>query len=123
MKTIQYYNTHAEAFYDRTINTDISDSYKAFLKYLPEKCHILDAGCGVGRDAKYFLSQGYFVTALDASEKMVEFASKETGLDVVHNTFQNFNYDQVFDGIWAQASLLHIPYDETKSIYEKIHRA
>jgi SAM-dependent methyltransferase len=123
MKTIEYYNSNAQSFYDRTINADISDSYKKFLEYMREKAHILDAGCGIGRDTKYFLSQGYQVTAFDASEKMVELASKETGANVVHSTFQDLNFDQIFDGIWAQASLLHIPYDETRDVYRKIHQS
>ena len=41
MKTIDYYNNNSQAFYDRTINADITDSYKKFLKYLPEKAKIL----------------------------------------------------------------------------------
>jgi hypothetical protein len=43
MKTIDYYNNNSQAFYDRTINADITDSYKKFLKYLPEKAKILFA--------------------------------------------------------------------------------
>lgn len=123
MKTVEYYNDNAPAFYDRTINNDISYSYNQFLKYLPKKAHILDAGCGVGRDIKYFLSQGCQITAFDASKKMVELASKETGIKVIHSTFQDMDFDQVFDGVWAQASLLHVPYDETLSVYKMIHRS
>ncbi|MCC8407156.1 MAG: class I SAM-dependent methyltransferase [Rickettsia endosymbiont of Ecitomorpha arachnoides] len=59
MKNIQYYDNNAQLFYDRTINADLSDNYKEFISYLPKQAHILDAGCGVGRDSKYFLSQGY----------------------------------------------------------------
>ncbi|XVN43772.1 MAG: hypothetical protein RCG16_05570 [Rickettsia hoogstraalii] len=54
MKNIQYYNNNAQEFYNRTINADLSDNYKEFISYLPNKAHILDAGCGVGRDTKYF---------------------------------------------------------------------
>lgn len=123
MKTIDYYNNNSQAFYDRTINADITDSYEKFLKYLPEKAKILDAGCGVGRDIKYFLSKGHSVSAFDASEKMVELASQETGVRVMHSTFQELNFENMFNGVWAQASLLHIPYDMTREIYEKIHRS
>ncbi|WP_085065632.1 class I SAM-dependent methyltransferase [Rickettsia peacockii] len=71
-KNIQYYNNNAQEFYSRTINADLSDNYKAFTSYLPEQAHILDAGCGVGRDTKYFLSQRYQVTAFDGSTEMVK---------------------------------------------------
>ena len=123
MKTIDYYNNHSKAFYDRTINADITESYEKFLKYLPEKANILDAGCGVGRDTKYFLSKGHTVSAFDASEKMVELACRETGVRVMHSTFQELNFENMFDGVWAQLSLLHIPYDMTREIYQKIHRS
>jgi len=121
MKTIDYYDNHSQAFYDRTINADITDSYEKFLKYLPKKANILDAGCGVGRDTKYFLSKGHAVSAFDASQKMVKLACRETGVGVIHSTFQELNFENMFDGVWAQASLLHIPYDMTREIYQKIH--
>ena len=90
---------------------------------MPEKAHILDAGCGVGRDAKYFLNHGYTVTAFDASEKMVRLATQETKLPVLLSTFEAMDFQEVFDGIWAQASLLHISYQETKNVYQKIYQA
>ncbi len=122
-KTIDYYDTNAQAFYDRTISADVSQSYSAFLKHLPKEAHILDAGCGVGRDSKYFLSVSYMVTAFDASKEMVRIASEETGLKVLQHTFQDIHFDQEFDGVWAQLSLIHIPYTETREVYQNIHRA
>lgn len=123
MKNVQYYNLNAQTFYERTINADVTESYDAFLKYSHKDAHILDAGCGVGRDTKYFLSKGYQVTAFDASQEMVELATKETGISVSHSTFQEMDFDQKFDSVWAQASLIHVPYDETEDVYEKIHRS
>jgi SAM-dependent methyltransferase len=123
VKTIEYYNDNASAFYHRTINADVSSSYRQFLNYLPKQAHILDAGCGVGRDIKYFLSQECQITAFDAAKEMVALATKETGIKVIHATFQDMDFDQVFDGVWAQASLLHVPYDETLNVYKMIHRS
>lgn len=122
-KTIDYYNKNAQGFYDRTINLDLLKSYKTFLGYLPHQAYILDAGCGVGRDAKYFLNHGYAVAAFDASKEMVRITSEIAGLDVQHMVFQDMNFNQQFDGIWAQASLLHIPYSQTRMIYQKIHQS
>lgn len=75
----------------------------------------------VGRDTKYFLSKGYSVKAFDASEKMAEIASKETGLEIMNLTFQELNFKNTFDAVWAQASLLHISYHMTREVYQKIH--
>ncbi|CAK6511226.1 class I SAM-dependent methyltransferase [Rickettsia helvetica] len=123
MKNIQYNNNNAQEFYNRIINADLSDNYKAFTSYLPEKAHILDAGCGVGRNTKYFLSQGYQVTAFDGSTEMVKLASKETGTNVRQLTFQDIDFDELCDGVWTQATLLHVPYNETTNVYKKIHAA
>ena len=109
MKTIDYYDNNSKAFYARTINVDVTDSYEKFLWHLPKQATILDAGCGVGRDTKYFLSKGHTVTEFDASEKMTQLACKETGIPIEHSTFQELNFENRFCGVWASASLLHIP--------------
>ncbi len=123
MKTIDFYNKNAKSFYDRTVGIDLSETYDRFLAYLPTQSHILDAGCGTGRDSKYFLSKGHSVMAFDASQEMCTLASKETGLSVQHLTFQDMSFNQEFEGVWANASLLHLPYGETKEVYRKIHEA
>lgn len=123
MSTLAYYNTNAQDFCDRTINTDMSHVYGKFLEQLPDHAHILDAGCGSGRDSKYFLSKGYEITAFDGSEEMVQLAKKEIQKPVLHMIFQDLNFKEKFDGVWACASLLHIPYNETKDVYKRIHHA
>jgi len=69
--TIDYYNENAKAFIDRTINAEIAGERNSFLNYIPKGGHIIDAGCGSGRDSLYFLEQGYKVLSFDASEEMV----------------------------------------------------
>jgi SAM-dependent methyltransferase len=123
MDTIDYYNNNAQAFYDRTIHTNLSEIYDKFLRLLPEKAHILDAGCGVGRDTKYFLGRGHQVIAFDASPEMVRYASQETNQEILLSRHQAIAYREQFDGVWAQASLLHVPYEETGDVYEKIYHA
>lgn len=122
-KNIDYYNNHAELFYDRTRWSNVSKNYLRFLKWVPENGHILDAGCGVGRDSAYFLAKNYKVTAFDGSPEMVKLASQETGLKVIPLLFQEMEFFEEFDAIWAQASLLHISYDETPLVFLKMHRA
>jgi ubiquinone/menaquinone biosynthesis C-methylase UbiE len=56
MSSIGYYDKNSKDFYDRTINIDVQDLYKRFLKYIPQGGRILDTGCGVGRDSKFFVS-------------------------------------------------------------------
>jgi len=83
--------------------------YQRFLPLLPAGAHILDAGCGSGRDTLYFLQQGYRVTAFDASAELVALASRLTGIDVRCCRFDEVTLAEPVQGIWACASLLHVP--------------
>ncbi len=87
-------------------------SYAPFLAHIPEGGNILDAGCGSGRDSLYFLRQDYRVTAFDASEELVKLSARLTDLPVLKLTFLELEFASEFDGIWACASLLHIPRTE-----------
>lgn len=65
--TIDYYNLNAKNFIESTQNVDMHLAQGRFLRLLDENASILDFGCGSGRDTKYFLEQGYHVTATDGS--------------------------------------------------------
>ncbi len=82
---------------------------------------MLDAGCGGGRDAKYFIDQGYEVTAFDASAEMVKIASTYIGKPALQLRLQEMAFDAEFDGVWASRSLLHVSYEETPEVLKKIH--
>lgn len=53
-KTIDYYNENAKSFIDGTVSVDFTQIQNIFLELLPDEAHILDFGCGSGRDTKYF---------------------------------------------------------------------
>lgn len=74
--TIDYYNQNAKQYYKSTVSLDFSDNRDRFLKYLPAAGHILDFGCGSGRDTKAFLKKGFLVTAVDGSKEMCKLATK-----------------------------------------------
>jgi len=117
---IDYYNKNAQTFIDSSINADVRDLYNNFLPLIPKGGKILDAGCGSGRDTKAFSAQGYQVDAFDASEEMVKFARSNTGLDIKLDTFMSYESETQFDGIWACASLLHVPSADLNKTIEKL---
>ncbi len=120
-KTIEWYNAHAQNFYESTKDSDLQSGYTELLPLLSPAAHILDAGCGSGRDSKYFLAQGYTVTAFDGSAQLVTLAKEYTGLPVLNMKFQDLDFKEQFDAVWAAASLIHVSYQETRAVYEKIH--
>ena len=120
---MNYYDTNGQEFFDGTVNTDMSSHYDDFLKLLPKNGNILDAGCGSGRDTLNFKSRGYNVTAIDGSEKMCELASEYAGVNVRQMQFQEIEFHDCFDGIWASASLLHVPSDELKDVLKRLKKS
>jgi len=114
--TLDFYERNGAKFAAQTQPLDMSGFYKPFLAQMRAHGHILDAGCGSGRDTKAFLERGYQVTAFDASQTLVNIASAYPGLPVRKMTFQEMAFHNEFDGVWACASLLHIPLDELAGV-------
>jgi SAM-dependent methyltransferase len=107
--TLAYYDQHANEFIERTAGLSMAHLYEPFLALVPAGGRILDAGCGSGRDAAEFARRGFSVTAFDGSAQMARLASARTGLSVLHLTFDAIDWRDEFDGVWASASLLHVP--------------
>lgn len=97
--------------------------YAPFLDRMQNGAHILNAGCGSGRDTLNFLRRGYVVTAFDASKPLVELASRLTGQEMLNLRFDEIEFDRTFDGIWACASLLHVARHDIDAVLDKLTRA
>lgn len=110
-RTISYYDENAATFCEGTRNADMSETRGRFLQYLKPNALILDAGCGSGRDSKAFMESGYRVVAIDGSKEMCRQASAYLGQEVQCRLFEEIDEKEVYDGIWACASLLHVPYE------------
>ena len=121
--TLEYYQHHADDFFNSTVNVDMRSLYTPFLERIPKGGRILDAGCGSGRDSKAFLQQGYQVEAFDATAEMAKLASQHTGLSVKQMTFSDVDAVNRYDGIWCCASLLHVSAAELPDAMAKLARA
>lgn len=121
--TLAYYNQNAQSFVATTVSVDFTVIQTRFMTHLPRGGSILDFGCGSGRDTKYFLSQGYQVTATDGSEELCKFASQYAGIPVKQMLFQELDEIEQYDGIWACSSILHLPLEELKPVLQKMAKA
>ncbi|ART83340.1 SAM-dependent methyltransferase [Oceanisphaera profunda] len=116
IKSVDYYQQQAKSFYQSTAFVDMAPLYQRFLPHVPVGGHIVDAGCGSGRDSLHFANLGFTVSAFDASPALVELAQQHTGLPVSVCSFEEFAAPEPVDAIWACASLLHVPRAELKQV-------
>lgn len=122
-QTLDFYNENASEFVADTFYADMSKTADRFLRLLPKGAAILDLGCGSGRDSLYFLERGYKVTAVDGSEELCRLASENTGLKVRHMYFSELEDRDMYEGVWASASILHVPRPELPDVMTRIWRA
>ena len=123
LDTVNYYNRNVKQFYDNTVAVDFTDTQSVFLSKLAKGSAILDFGCGSGRDTKYFLSQGHHVESIDGSLELCKLASQYTGIQVRPMLFQELSVINKYDGIWACASILHLPWSELADVMRKMQAA
>ena len=122
-QTKEYYENNTEEFFDSTVSADVEYLYCDFLNNIPQGGKILDLGCGSGRDTKAFIDRGYSVTAVDGSPSLCEMAKVQLGIEVECSDFNELNYKEEFDGVWACASLLHCSRENLPNIIDKIKNA
>ena len=122
-KTLKYYNENAQSFASGTVSVKFTEVQDKFLEKLNPDAYILDFGCGAGRDTKYFLSRGYQVDAVDGSEQLCRIASEYTEIKVRQMLFQELDEKEKYDGIWACASILHLPKKQLREVLENMYAA
>ncbi|MDX8406395.1 MAG: class I SAM-dependent methyltransferase [Mariprofundus sp.] len=125
-RTLAYYEASAESFWLGTRHHDVSQNIEAFLQALPKEkvLDILDFGCGPGRDLLTFKNAGHRPTGLDGSKTFCRMAQQYSACPTLHQQFLSLDLvDDSFDGIFANASLFHIPGMELARVLSSLHRA
>lgn len=127
VSTLNFYEQQAARFIKGADSADLSSEYALFRNELKgdalKGTRILDAGCGSGRDAAAFwFRYGIDVTAIDASAAMVK-ATREKGVAAEVMRIQDISWKDHFDGVWACASLLHIPLDDISHVSSLLVRS
>ena len=121
--TLARYNERAEAFWTGTKDHDVGQNIAALLQHIKAvpPFNILDFGCGPGRDLKVFAELGHLATGLEGAMNFVEMARSHSGCEVWHQDFLRLDLpDGYFDGIFANASLFHVPTSELSRVLKEL---
>ncbi len=119
-ETLNYYDENAKTYFDSTVKANMEETYYKFLRHIKMNGYILDFGCGSGRDSKYFIDNGYKVKAIDGSLELCKLASIYIGKPVIHQNFLELDDENIFDGIWACSSILHLPPKDLLKVLRKM---
>ncbi|MEM1040947.1 MAG: class I SAM-dependent methyltransferase [Pseudomonadota bacterium] len=105
-ETLRVYDTKA-AEYARLVADTQNAQLAVFMEALPPGGHVLDLGCGPGNSAAAMAKAGFTVEATDASKEMIALASRHPGVTARLARFDEISGTDIYDGIWANFSLLH----------------
>lgn len=121
--TLSWYRDNAIQYAEETRNSLVLDALWEFLSRMKEGGTILDYGSGSGRDSAYFLDKGFSVDSLDGSAEMKAQAERLFGIKVKLSSFLSLEEKDKYDGIWAQASILHLEEHDLRAALTLIERA
>ncbi|MBK7613008.1 MAG: class I SAM-dependent methyltransferase [Burkholderiales bacterium] len=125
-RTLAHYNQNAQAFWQGTRDHDVSQNIDALLRHIetPAPCTLLDFGCGPGRDLHTFKSLGHHPVGLEGSPPLAEMARAHSGCEVLVQSFLALDLpSDHFDGVFANASLFHVPSAALPRVLRELHAA
>jgi len=125
-RTLAHYEDNAREFFAGTVGHDVSQNIAALLGAIdaPAPYTILDLGCGPGRDLKTFASLGHRAIGLDGAGRFVEMARDYSGCEVWHQNLLHLDLPvAMFDGIYANAVLFHVPSQALPQVLEHLFAA
>lgn len=108
-KTITFYDTAAKRYANLTSTDTPSDQLTAFMALLPPQAHVLDLGCGPAQASVHMRDKGLRPDPVDASQGMIDLANETHQIGARMLTFDDVDMVGVYDGVWANFSLLHAP--------------
>jgi SAM-dependent methyltransferase len=121
--TVAHYDASAESFWLGTRDHDVSQNVEALLEAIEgaPPFRILDLGCGPGRDLRTFAERGHEPVGLDAAPSFVRMAREHAGAEVWEQDLLALDLpDEAFDGVFANASLFHVPVQELPRVLAEL---
>ncbi len=125
-RTLAHYEQHAQAFWEGTRDHDVSQNIQALLAHIqaPAPFDLLDFGCGPGRDLAQFKALGHRATGLEGAPRLAAMARSHSGCPVLVQSFLALDLPPAaFDGVFANASLFHVPGQALPRVLGQLHAA
>ena len=122
--TLDFYNRHAEDFWEGTRDHDVSQNIAALLQHIEgaPPYTLLDFGCGPGRDLQTFTALGHVAIGLEGAAQFADMARADSGCEVWQQDFLKLHLPtERFDGVFANASLFHVPSRELPRVLRELH--
>jgi SAM-dependent methyltransferase len=122
--TLAHYEQRAADFEAGTRDHDVSQNIAALLRHIQAAAPftILDFGCGPGRDLATFTGLGHIVIGLEGTPAFASMARARSGCEVWQQDFLKLDLPAAhFDGIFANASLFHVPAQELPRVLRQLH--
>lgn len=120
--TLDFYAAEAPA-YVASGKGIVSRWLPQFMEMLPARARVLELGCGGGRDAEAMLARGFDVEPTDGTANIAAKAEQRLGRPVRVMRFDELSEIEAYDGVWANASLLHVPWESLDGVLERIFRS
>lgn len=121
--TLDWYRENAEEFIANTGKVDMTALFSTFLDMVPSGGYVMDLGCGGGSASLYFTQAGYRVLAVDGCRELCEHTRNRVGCEARQLRFDELDYTDTFDGVWACASLLHVRKAELPGVLRLVWKA
>ncbi len=125
-RTLSHYDQQAQAYWEGTRDHDVSQNISALLQHIESAppFELLDFGCGPGRDLRTFKVLGHRASGLEGSAQLAAMARAHSGCDVLEQNFLELELPaNHFDGVFANASLFHVPGQALPRVLLDLHRA
>ncbi|QOF72157.1 class I SAM-dependent methyltransferase [Aminobacter sp. SR38] len=121
-ETIRFYSNEAETY---TARGQPASRHRLhdFMARLPAGGRVLELGCGAGQDSEAMLAEGFDVTPSDGTEAIAAAAARRLGRTVKVLLFDDIDEIDAYDGVWANACLLHVPREHLPAIISRVQRA
>ena len=123
-RTLEHYDQRADEFWRGTRDHDVRQNLDAMLAAIESSppFAILDLGCGPGRDLKAFADRGHAAVGLEGSARFAAMARTHSGCEVLEQDFLKLELPPSrFDGVFANASLFHVPGSELPRVLRELH--